>query len=404
MMRYLRSLLYFLVGVLLSSWAVLSYADTPVTQYTGKVSALCADTGWTVDKNAAGSAAVACRNVVYPASPACTFVSFPAGSNSASGTCAGGGSTIYPGIVTVGVREWCTQSNSAPVGGVCSTSPPCPAAGTTTTADFWGLGATIPDTICAVNGCTVTTSLCGAGGADGNSGKWFCSGGTYTGQACTGAVASPSQAPGVAPSEVPPDSPYKKCIDAGQSFGTVNGVVVCTAPTNVKNSSSSSSSGATNSSTTTTTKCDTYGNCWTQTNNNGSTTTTTSSGGKFCEENPNSVVCQALAGSTNTGTGTGTGGGGGNNQTDCDKLPNSIGCSEFGTPGASGDIEDQKKNIGSITPTTGGAGNCPASVHLPRGAEFSYAPMCQLASGVRPVVIGIAWLLAGFMVFGWFKS
>ncbi|WP_425514548.1 virulence factor TspB C-terminal domain-related protein [Georgfuchsia toluolica] len=43
---------------------------------------------------------------------------------------------------------------------------------------------------------------------------------------------------------------------------------------------------------------------------------------------------------------------------------------------------------------------CPADVALPHGAVFSYAPMCQFASGLRPVVLAMAWLAAGLIVLG----
>lgn len=120
-----------------------------------------------------------------------------------------------------------------------------------------------------------------------------------TGQECS---VSPSPASGE--SETPLEkTPEEKCIAAGQSYGTINGTVVCakagtpsTPPVTVNDTKSTTNSAGTGNTTTTTTI-----------NNNTVTTTTTTTpanGGEpitetteqdisgFCEENPTSKICK----------------------------------------------------------------------------------------------------------------
>lgn len=90
----------------------------------------------------------------------------------------------------------------------------------------------------------------------------------------------------------------------------------------------------------------------------------------------------------------------------CEKNPDILAC--------------QKPNLGSLEPKTvtnkdqpltieqsGGFGpstaGCPAdrTKTVSFGTvSFPYAPICQFAEGVRPIVVGMAWLLAGFSFFG----
>lgn len=88
--------------------------------------------------------------------------------------------------------------------------------------------------------------------------------------------------------------------------------------------------------------------------------------------------------------------------TDCDKKPNSIGCSEFGEVG---DTELERKELsGTVVPEqVGGAGQCPAplaanvaGIH----AEFSFDPLCQYANVIRPIALAFAWLAAGYILMG----
>lgn len=120
----------------------------------------------------------------------------------------------------------------------------------------------------------------------------------------TGATCNASPAPSTGETDIPAEkTPEEKCIDSGQSYGTINGTIVCakagtptTPPLNVTDAKTSTNSAGVSTSTTTTTI-----------NNNTvtSTTTTTPAGGgtpttetteqdlsSFCEDNPTSKICK----------------------------------------------------------------------------------------------------------------
>ncbi|WP_333877508.1 virulence factor TspB C-terminal domain-related protein [Methylobacter sp.] len=63
----------------------------------------------------------------------------------------------------------------------------------------------------------------------------------------------------------------------------------------------------------------------------------------------------------------------------------------------------------SFAPTSWGSGSCPADevATLRSGGQslsFSYQPLCNLASGIAPVLIAISFLLAGYIVLGSVKD
>ena len=295
--RLIRSGLYFLVGVMLSAVSVLAYAETPVTQYVGVWSSWAGS--WVATYEAAGVEGVAIRNA-HCTGPECNGAcsysySTPTG---AYGVC-GGTLGLVAGI---GSRSWCVDAGVASSGGSCPVVPSCPAAGTTTTGvtgGFYTGAGSMPATLC-ISGCTYSTQGLGVGTSTG----WGLEAGKSTGATCTNAP----------PSTVPPEDPKAKCMIAGQGFGTVNGQVVCVAPTTTtapKTTTTTSPGGNSTTNQTTNTTCTGAGSCTT------TTTTTTTSGGSgpggtgpgsttsvptttqkdlpksaFCEENPNSSMCK----------------------------------------------------------------------------------------------------------------
>lgn len=89
-------------------------------------------------------------------------------------------------------------------------------------------------------------------------------------------------------------------------------------------------------------------------------------------------------------------------KTDCEKSPNSIGCSEFGSVD---DSELERKELtGTVTPIDmGGSGQCPAplsSTVLGQHIEFSFDPACRFAGAMRPIVLVLAWLAAAYILSG----
>jgi len=85
----------------------------------------------------------------------------------------------------------------------------------------------------------------------------------------------------------------------------------------------------------------------------------------------------------------------------CDLHPERMGCSEFGTPDDAGKLEEKQLGVSSVTPVTFAENaSCPADVSLPRGATLSYDYPCRMATGLKPFILAIAWLIAGFLVIG----
>ena len=85
----------------------------------------------------------------------------------------------------------------------------------------------------------------------------------------------------------------------------------------------------------------------------------------------------------------------------CVEHPEAAGCQPLGSV----DTVDVGVQVHTLTWTAEGsaAGSCPApmSFSLPFGGtgELSWAPVCQFATGIRPVIIAIAWLSAGIFIF-----
>ena len=96
-------------------------------------------------------------------------------------------------------------------------------------------------------------------------------------------------------------------------------------------------------------------------------------------------------------------------QTDfCKKNPDAISCMP---EGQTDDQELQTKNIGSgISPISlGGQGQCMADKTLSmatmgKSITFTYKPICDLASMVRPLILALAWLLGGWIMVGAVKD
>lgn len=84
----------------------------------------------------------------------------------------------------------------------------------------------------------------------------------------------------------------------------------------------------------------------------------------------------------------------------CDENPDVLGCKKIDVPDVP-EMKAESKDI-SITPDSGwgeSGGHCPAPRKLSK-SEISFQPYCDFASGVRPVVIAVAWLTAAGMLLG----
>lgn len=87
----------------------------------------------------------------------------------------------------------------------------------------------------------------------------------------------------------------------------------------------------------------------------------------------------------------------------CEKYPDILACQKLDTPN-SDTLETIEKPV-SVTPDAGwgGGGSCPPARHITvqgRDIPIPFDLVCQYMSGIRPVVIAMAWLSAGFILLG----
>lgn len=308
-----------------------------------------------------------------------------------SDTCSGGGS---------GSNSGCTAGAAPPFG------------------DGKGDGD-MPSAVC-IGGCTFNTGPICLGG----DGTWSCDIGKGTGQSCSASQSSPG-------TSYNPTATTNGCTAKGLCGGDVNGVEVCNVcspQTKVQtksqvsqskntNNSDTGSSSQSNSTATKTTVCQ-NGECTTTIINNYNTTTTPGSSGSgsgsgsgtstnpndppangsqtqqktqsqasFCSENPDSAICKGF-------------------NDECKDKPDLASCKNMGTPSDTDGGTLSTKSIGlssiTIVPLASNA-SCPAPIPLPYGAQFDFGMMCTFASSIRPIVLVLAWIAAGMIVFG-FKS
>ena len=89
----------------------------------------------------------------------------------------------------------------------------------------------------------------------------------------------------------------------------------------------------------------------------------------------------------------------------CTENKDRVGCADLGT--APEGVEPGSKDIGvsAITPfAMGGNASCPADIQGPKGITIPFTGVCMYAQGIRPIILALAWIFAGWMVVGAFKS
>jgi len=94
----------------------------------------------------------------------------------------------------------------------------------------------------------------------------------------------------------------------------------------------------------------------------------------------------------------------------CEQFPNILACAtqDEAAP-AVVSLNEDVRDVGLLTPETvsGGEGSCPAPIEVSAVGQtlsFSYQPVCDLATGIRPVVLILGWLAAGMLLFGGVKG
>lgn len=298
------------------------------------------------------------------------------------------------------VRADCPMGYRKPDG----TCDPCPAGkyavrelaghlGADDTAPRWGSpfelslsgsGGSVPDSVCH-QGCTL--DLAGGdlnfSGSGGPSGQWSWLGAPkFSGTTCS---ASPGD-----PAAVQPHSPEAACVAAGQGYGTVNGAVVCVPQVDTKRREVKETTGPAGGKTVTVeSQVCTGGSCT-------STTTVTHAGGGAVGGQANgSTTSTSVGGSATQGDG----------DSACEENPFSAAC----LGGAAGQESlgqgDGGGGISSVSPVSlPGAAVCPADVQLPHGIVVPFRHACELAVLLRPFVLILGWLTAGFFVVGGLRS
>jgi hypothetical protein len=220
--------------------------------------------------------------------------------------------------------------------------------------------------------------------ANNNQGEQGCFlNGFYNGNQCTASVTPPT------------NSPEFDCLQSGQSYGEVNGVVVCTdigsngstPVTEVANNSKTvtDSQGTTQIDTEISTDGQTVTKTTTTVDPLGNPSTIVEQQDKagFCEENPNSPLCKEA--------------------TDpCEDNPDRVGClstNEIPTPET---VDTNAINITTQTISLPSSSGCPSDYSVSIGQALipiTYAPICQYASAFNPFVILFAWLTSAYIVY-----
>ena len=272
-----------------------------------------------------------------------------------------------------------------------------------------------------VNTCTVAAEPeFGWTGPDGVA--WARGAGKYTGATCNGSDGSGDTPTSPDQSGSGSGDPKAPRCPKGQCPGTVNGVDVCVPCSEAPNTTTqtrdntgtttgnSGSPGSTEVTTRRDTRCDgtkcTTTTTTTTTTRDGSgnqtgtptqqTTTTTQSQDAYCTANPTSQQC----GGTGSQAGSGSGDGDSEEEGACEgSAAETAGCKSLGTAQAD-PITNQTKGV-SITPDSGWtqASGCPADEVLNLHGLTLTVPftlLCAAADMARPIVVGVAWVIAVF--------
>lgn len=228
---------------------------------------------------------------------------------------------------------------------------------------------------------------------------------TFTGAACTATASESAQSNA---SEAPPPCPG--------AYGTVSGRPVC-----VRSTTPSSIPAPTRSDGTPVTVL--TGNPSAGSNGSDSMGNRIPSSGTNGGNNGSPITTQdglptawGRGLSPNAGTSAGSSGSGGGTsldpsliKTDCDKYPNTVGCSEYGTPDGSVTLSRTDSGFSSIAVVSfGSAASCPSPLSFDvagRSYSVSFQSICTNANDyIRPVVLVLGAALAAFIFVAGFRS
>ncbi len=329
--------------------------------------------------------AIACTNNTY------SQVTYPI---YASDSCAGEGVAPDTSMCTLSCPQGGTLSGTN-----CIAPVTCPAAASSAMvggAKAWKITGSSAACVSGFSygGCGVTcTSGASSGGIAACTGCFF-----------TGAPGDPQGLGGSPVGDTPATQSQtpESCLASGKGYVvSSSGVTTCvvgedspgTQPlqTTEKTKESTTNGGGTSGTTgTKITECS-GGNC------KETTTTDDGAGGvstevqekpatTFCSDNPNSPMCKDA-------------------KDPCEDNPDRVGCLDSGEPDDGADLPDEQRGVSSITQQSfASAASCPGDISLPHGTSLSFSWSCQMASALRPLLLALAWLFAGYIVMGAFRN
>lgn len=277
--------------------------------------------------------------------------------------------------------------------------PTCPAAGSSAMvggAAAWKISGGSAACVAgfSYSGCAVT---CTSGASSGGSAA--CTGCSFTG--APGDASNPNGTPVPAEQKTNPTTP-EGCLASGKGYITGStGITTCISGTEApasqpvqttektKTTTTNEQGQTTTTEGTKTTECS-GGNCTETTSSTGPNGTSTVAEEKpasnFCSENPTSPMCKEA-------------------KDPCEDNPDRVGCMERGDPADGDALPTEDRGVASVTTVSfTSSASCPSDVQLPKGAKLSYAYPCQMATSLRPIILAIAWLIAGFIVMGAFRD
>lgn len=295
-------------------------------------------------------------------------------------TCVGGG-----GNCANPVRQaTCPDGGVPDENNVCQAPDPCIGLdGQTFSAGYYDLGTdpgASPQTTGCDGGCSTDYNGGGVSARQMVGGEYhYFSVGSYVydGTSCTGG-ASPS-------GTVSPPAP--SCDPATQDQGTVNGVTVCLDRSNTTEKTKTVEvDPETGEITETTTTTNPDGSTTTETtttdpatgNSNTTTTTEKAPADSFCSANPTDPSCLPT-------------------DDQCAQRPDTVGCSKLGE--YSHAIPSSSFTFGFSPETVNMSATCPGDISI-LGHSLSFATACGAMATIKPIVVGMAAVMAAFLLFG----
>lgn len=190
------------------------------------------------------------------------------------------------------------------------------------------------------------------------------------------------------------------CKDTGVQTA-VNNTSTSTTVTNADGSTTTTTTTTTNNSSTT------NNNSTTTVNSDGSTSTSGGASGST-SGTTTSVVTRAPDGTVISSSTSGSGAtSGGVGTCSTDDMADTAMCAEFGEIPEGGEISEDTVDLSNLVQGASWWSNnsaCIPDVQIIQYVTFSYQPLCDLLAFMRPIIIGVAFIIAAFITLGFNKK